>query len=143
MSSKPNRNCFGFIIQTNKYSGNFQREFCAYLTGRIGECGVGGELIDKEADYSLFQDSVIDMPDDHGCYRPASIWPSPDKSYNSVIIYFDKCPTDEQIAFMKDKADNFNKYFRQNSRMGEYHKDIKILGYSIEQFTFTSKNRKI
>ncbi|KKK83825.1 hypothetical protein LCGC14_2789530, partial [marine sediment metagenome] len=30
-----------FIIDTDSYAGNFEREMCAYITGRVGECGVG------------------------------------------------------------------------------------------------------
>ncbi len=32
---------FMFIVDTNKYSGNFERQMTAYVTGRIGECMVG------------------------------------------------------------------------------------------------------
>lgn len=33
----------GFIIDTDSYSGNFEREMCAYITGHIGDCLVGFE----------------------------------------------------------------------------------------------------
>lgn len=36
-------NSYTFVVDTNKYSGNFCREMCAYMTGRIGTCGVGSE----------------------------------------------------------------------------------------------------
>lgn len=71
-----------FVIDTEDYSGNFERELCAYITGRVGECGVGDDMA------KLFQKEVKDMgeepfehvmwePDEHGCHRPASIYPTP------------------------------------------------------------------
>ena len=66
-----------FIIDTNSYAGNFEREMCGYLTGRVGECGVGdnfAEFFHKEE--TLDFDNVIDV-EDEGCARPCSIQPSP------------------------------------------------------------------
>ena len=33
-----------FVVDTNQYSGNFERELTAYMKGMIGGCGVGVEL---------------------------------------------------------------------------------------------------
>lgn len=38
---------YSFIIDTNSYAGNFEREMCAYLTGQVGDCGVGDEHIES------------------------------------------------------------------------------------------------
>jgi len=35
---------FIFVIDTDTYAGNFERPMCAYMTGRVGECGVGEEF---------------------------------------------------------------------------------------------------
>ena len=32
-----------FVIDTDIYAGNFERQMCAYITGQIGECEVGKE----------------------------------------------------------------------------------------------------
>ena len=70
-----------FVIDTNLYSGNFEREMCAYLTGRVGECGVGEKeqrLFEKEVpEYSYSEEYIEDRQDEHGVYRPVSIWPTP------------------------------------------------------------------
>ena len=34
---------YEFIIDTEQYSGNFERELCAYMTGQIGGCEKGLE----------------------------------------------------------------------------------------------------
>lgn len=73
---------FIFIVDTNSYAGNFEREMTAFCTGQYGECGVGEETAD-----AFFRDhpdmaddfaSIIShVPDEHGCHRPTSIWTTP------------------------------------------------------------------
>lgn len=68
-----------FVIDTDSYAGNFERQMCAYVTGQVGECGVGQEMAEKfndECDVS-FAGFVVSVPDEHGCWRPASIYPTP------------------------------------------------------------------
>ncbi len=103
-----------FIIDTNQYAGNFERQMCAYCTGHIGECGVGDEFIDDKI-ASIFEDSVdCYVIDDHGCGRPTSIWPTGDPErkerkpdHNSVAIFFYERPTPKQIDTMKTRAKEF------------------------------------
>ncbi len=67
-----------FIIDTEDYAGNFERDLCAYITGRVGECGVGDEeakLFEEETGFEGF-DNVVEEADERGCYRPASIYPT-------------------------------------------------------------------
>lgn len=77
---------FGLIIDTEQYAGNFERELCAYLTGKVGACGVGQEMAEKYIedverdgdvlDYEDFFENVCEKPDEHGCYRPCEIYPT-------------------------------------------------------------------
>lgn len=82
---------FTFCIDTNKYSGNFERETCAYVTGVYGDCEVGMELAKiareelrktpfwdpEEDDLTKLPAIVCQIADEHGCYRPASIGETP------------------------------------------------------------------
>jgi hypothetical protein len=34
-----------FIIDTEQYAGNFEREMCAYCTGILGDCEVGEDAL--------------------------------------------------------------------------------------------------
>jgi len=73
---------FIFVIDTEQYSGNFEREMCAYATGQYGECGVGDDmakLFDEEVDLpeNLFDLIVVQVPDEHGACRPCKIYPTP------------------------------------------------------------------
>lgn len=73
------------VVDTEEYSGNFEREMVAWMTGQIGECGVGSRIIeasrlDMSASLRSFCDHhIVRLPDDreYPCRRPASIWPTP------------------------------------------------------------------
>lgn len=61
------------IVNTNKYSGNFEREMCAAATSQIGECEVGMEFIDYEHLFKNWWEENIIQNNDDGCYRPVTI----------------------------------------------------------------------
>lgn len=69
-----------FVVDTDKYSGNFEREMCAFITGQVGECGVGDNIAEEEApnikNLQWFEDNVAQEADEYECLRPASIWPT-------------------------------------------------------------------
>lgn len=101
-----------FVIDTEDYAGNFERALCGYLTGRIGECEVGvkeATAFMEETGMEPF-DNVIDEPDDHGCRRPVTIYPTAGvkgEPYQSVAISFETEPSADQIALMKERAYQF------------------------------------
>ncbi len=72
------------VIDTEQYAGNFEREMVAFITGLIGECGVGEEAkayaddeLSKE-DLAWFDNNVnCWVQDDHGCGRPAFLVETP------------------------------------------------------------------
>jgi len=139
-----------FVVDTEQYAGNFERQLCAFMTGAIGECGVGAEEVEQfNRDLQIpvgtdFADddhpfsNVASRPDDHGCYRPCAIWPTPGWSndghgnevrleddavakfpaYFSVGIFFDPKPSQEQIEIMQARA-------------GKFRKDITITGFRL------------
>ena len=71
------------IVDTNSYSGNFERESIAFATGLVGECMVGEELAEKaKEDMSVesvkwWRNYGRQTDDGEGCLRPAFIWPTP------------------------------------------------------------------
>jgi len=76
-------NKYIFVIDTEQYAGNFKREMTAYITGHVGDCGVGENMIplyQKETgdtNCEKFGDILDYRPDDHGCCRPCAIYPTP------------------------------------------------------------------
>ncbi|MDP3917411.1 MAG: hypothetical protein Q8Q42_03955 [Nanoarchaeota archaeon] len=120
-----------FVIDTDSYAGNFEREMCAYVTGQIGDCGVGeetAEAVKQEIPDTVAQleDLVELVPDEHGCARPVSIFPNPRygndghgnhalltdenreqypwPAYNSVSMFFHSIPDSKLIDIMKQRA---------------------------------------
>src|SRR5271156_1981169 len=68
-----------FIVDTDAYAGNFERELCAYMTGVLGECGIGEEakkLYEKDG-FEPLKNLVTQVPDDHGYWRPCAIQVTP------------------------------------------------------------------
>ena len=73
---------YALIVDTDSYSGNFERQMCAYITGQIGECGVGDDIAEKALpelgkDAAWFEAHSIHKADEHGCHRPVEIHPTP------------------------------------------------------------------
>lgn len=122
---------WGFKIKTDSYAGNFEREMCAYVTGQIGECEVGEEFVDDNI-RNLFS-NVMDLPDDHGCYRPVSL---DDSNSDNLIIFFEDEPTKEQIQIMMERSSNFSEVRKITEPMARFYKDtnIKILGFDLILF---------
>ena len=99
-----------FIVDTNTYAGSFERSMVAFMTGLVGECGVGIEDAKiarrelGELTCEMFDEEVVQRSDGSGCRRPASIWASPDKQMNSVVIVLATLPSPATIALLKARA---------------------------------------
>lgn len=136
-------NLFIFLIDTKQYAGNFERELCAHVTGRVGDCGVGEELsniFEQEVGATQFvedlQNKISFEPDDHGCSRPASLWHTPDGQPHAVAIFFTEKPTAEEIEFMKKRTETFN-VAGKKGRMGEFFQPITITGFRLVEKVVT------
>ncbi|WP_407305339.1 hypothetical protein [Acinetobacter sp.] len=155
-----------FVIHTNKYSGSFERQLCAYITGQIGECDVGRELAElfkeelgeqEQGGIYDFESIIGSQPDDHGIYRPCEIWPTPGRwndghgkhfdlkegdtgqhcpAYESVAIYFDEVPSMAMIKLMKERS----YVYAKEHYMEPYFKDRTPL--TITGFTLIRKTTK-
>lgn len=107
MSHEPSAPYF-FVIDTEDYAGNFERQLCAYITGRVGECGVGDDmaaLFKEETGQEAF-DNVIEEPDEHGCHRPATIYRTPGWFSNGLGGSFRDGQEAESLAHYKKAAAN-------------------------------------
>lgn len=98
--NEPHESCWGLVIKTDSYAGNFERHLCAWLTGTIGLCEVGKELIEPGIE-EMFEDLICQMPDDHGCYRPVSIRFD---DTNNLVIFFDSRPSQEQMDVILERS---------------------------------------
>lgn len=94
-----------FAIDTDSYTGNFEREFCAHITNQIGECEVGDrhlteieDLLEDHPEYSeddlnrireFFEYESYHKQDDNGTRRPCSIYETPGRSNNGNGVHYD------------------------------------------------------
>lgn len=134
-----------FVIDTDQYAGNFEREMCACCTGQTGECGVGEEESKKfkaevgEDKWELMMELVEQRPDDHGCHRPTSLWRtpiylSPKRQHHSVAIFFYDMPSEDIIAMMTERAKLF---IKGKERIFHRPRTMKILNFRLLKETTT------
>ena len=155
-----------FVVDTNRYAGNFERGMCAYMTGQIGDCEVGKEIAEiarKEIPeiVAKLEDMVSQVPDEHGCSRPASIFQNPRygndgmgkhevvteanqkdfsyPAYNSVAVHFSKIPNRELIDIMKRRAEVFASKKMNCKKIGDslIGEIITIEGFRLLEKTIT------
>jgi len=86
-------NEYYFIIDTDKYSGNFERQMCAYITGQVGSCGVGKEIAtyarkELKIEIERLNGLIGSELNEDGVYRPAKIYPTPNIYNNGMGFHF-------------------------------------------------------
>ncbi len=113
--SKPR---WSFVIDTNAYAGNFEREMGGYIVGQVDEYGghrAGSyiELYQQECPDDPFESIVewrlYDPGDDGFMRRPASIFKSPNGDYNSVVIYLNKRPSKKLLGLLVERTIAYSK----------------------------------
>ncbi len=129
MTEEINTDCWLLVIDTDSYSGNFERELTAYLTGQLGECGVGDKMAAIFAEDAKtnkppvdFDVEVFSEPDDKGCARPCTIFPTPGW-YNDGMGGHYKVGDEEKAlkAYQKTQEDEVN---REKARYEDYLKNM-------------------
>lgn len=101
----PNESCWVFLIETNQYAGNFERQLCAYLTGHYGECGIGVERVNEDI-RKIFEDDVIRFSDEYGCLTPCTMW---EDNHNEVGIFFNKKLDHAKMDYLREKSKKFKR----------------------------------
>jgi len=104
-----------FVIDTEMYSGNFEREMCAFCTGQIGDCGSGEETaksFEEEflIEFEAFEEIIRNVPDD-GCYRPVSIYTTPGYLNDGLGGHYkesEKGSEAVRIRYTKERAQHFD-----------------------------------
>lgn len=153
---------YTFVIDTSAYSGNFEREMTAYITGVVGECEVGAKFAE------MFNDEVEDQSivkaveqrntgDDYTIFRPCEIAVTPGyvnngmgkhmladsdaakqlknkwPAYQSVAIFFSEDPY-KFTDFIKQRAVEFAELYNRVGKFGRPPSEkVEILGYRIEK----------
>lgn len=136
---------WAFLIDTDSYSGNFERELCAWITGQVGECGVGDGLAESARAYlpndlvRWFEFHTGHVADDHGCSRPAAIWPTPGFFNDGFGNQWpeDADPEEVRAKYLKTVREYFGEQIQRCQNHLDEGKDIKA--WTQEQDSY--KNR--
>jgi len=135
-----------FVIDTDQYAGNFERDLCAYLTGVIGECGVGEQYAhlyrqETHEPYSRFEELIEQRSDHHGCHRPTSLYPTVGWLYDGEQGEVPEAEFDQQLANEKYrlyKAKPFQEQLAITEKI-----DVNEEGYKKVGWTDRSKEKEI
>lgn len=127
---------WSFVVDTDSYAGNFERQLASYIVGRCDDHGdhMGGpfrEMYEKELPDDPFLDLVeerISDPGDDGIHHaPMDLAPTPGfentgngevlplkpgknpkyPAYNSVAIFLSRRPTKNELAMLVARAQKF------------------------------------
>lgn len=137
---------YQFIIDTDMYAGNFERELCGYCTGHWDNETHGGvqsaifkEEVGNPDEY--FGNVAYTMVEDFSLLTCVTIVTEPiTKQCNSVAIFFDTKPTKEQIKLMKQRAE---KYSSEGKDILERPLEFKVIDYRLIQKIEIIKKIKI
>jgi len=102
---------FAFVVDTDEYSGSFERQMCAYITGETGECGVGGEhaeMFKKEVQGCSFL-NINQEADINGTRRPCTIYATPGFFNDGFGNHYQE-NTDQEIVIEKYRKDRIQYY---------------------------------
>lgn len=137
---------YQFIIDTDSYAGNFERELCGYCTGHWDGETHGGKqaaIFNEEVGDECFDNIAYTVleHDGYGYTSCVTIEAEPTThQYNSVAIFFDEKPTKEQINLMKQRAEKYSKGGKDV--IGRYL-GFKVIGYRLMEIIETKKEIKI
>jgi hypothetical protein len=149
---------YGLVFNLDQYAGNYERDFCGYVIGATGQCGVGEEMAElynednpQGTPFYALSDMCAQEPDDNGCYRPTSMHRDPDydvpevgHGFASVIIFLGSVPSDDVIAMVSERAKRFCAERPDwKSYMGEIKplnlKGIKLISNKVERVVRVEK----
>jgi hypothetical protein len=105
----------------------------------------------------LFDDIIMQVADDHGCYRPVSAWPTPGwgnsgmgkheklteenkdsfrwPAYMSVAIFFHEKPSQKMLDVIKERVPTFVEHYK-NVKFGT---DITVTGFRLVRYEVIRK----
>jgi hypothetical protein len=142
-----------FIIDTDQYAGNFERELCAYMTGVVGDCDVGDSfaaLYNKEMGVKSGQDSTfIDIleqrSDEHGCCRPCATWETKGwliDGADGAVREEDWDQAKADVKWRENQAAIDQRYYDMYAKMDPNDPGVKAAGWTRESLDKELKRRQ-
>lgn len=123
-----------FVVDTNQYSGNFDREMCAHMTGVLSYSNVGHEHSKNYLEkYGKPMDGVILINEDH--YRtPVSLIVTPGMRNNGLGFEFKEGEEDLAVKEFKESVKfNANMRIAQIDRILQRTKNPKHIESALQE----------
>lgn len=108
-----------FIIDTNSYSGNFEREMAGYTVGHINEFDTSGD----EEMFETFEDYVEEIEDERGSMTVVEICTTPGFGNNGLGYNGDGSPDSYKIAKERYIAYITDNNLKKAEARVEFYKD--------------------
>lgn len=130
-----------FVVDTNSYAGNFNREMCAYMTGMWDNETHGGEqaeIFESEVGFDAFSELVNPQVDEYGLLSPQRLEQTPPSNkYNSVGIFLNDVPSQPEIELLKSRA---KKFAKEGMIFDRPVKNLRVKGFRLltEEITTTT-----
>lgn len=134
---------YTFIIDTNQYAGNFERYMCAFMTGIVGDCGIGEEYAEMYKNSGLLpmEDLIRYKADEHGVYRPCEIVATPGW-INTGYKYYRIDNLDEE-SVLAEYNENIEKEAKKMESMIYQGKDAEYSKKQADQYRKNHKKDKL
>lgn len=103
-----------FVIDTEQYAGSFERELTAYVTGQVGDCEVGYDLVKYytsetgDENHERFDNLLEHRSDENGCRRPCAIYPTPGWFNTGYGEHFKNGQEVEALEHYKTSVKNYH-----------------------------------
>lgn len=126
---------YDFVIDTNSYAGNFERELCLYITGHddVDSSPDEDDFEEGSPERWLVEHTLYTAGGDGDAYWscPMELYLTPpeEKDNNSVGIHLDEYPPEEVIQYMKLKAKEFD--YAYGGVLG--NEKFSVLGFRLLQ----------
>lgn len=121
-----------FVVDTNMYSGDFDRQMGAYITGLEGDYSQTDQIaamVEKEnPGLSESFDGIVERVLNEYGEHPYDIFQDRSGINNSIAIYFSAMPSPQLIDLMMQRAQSFAE--RRLNRK-DFEPNIEIKGYRL------------
>lgn len=121
-----------FIVDTDSYSGNFERQLCAYMTGHVGETRGGSEQAKQYRESYEPMGNVIYVPDDT-FLTPAPVHIEITPGYWNNGLGFNFKEGEEELALQK-----FKEYIRKDDSYFTFIQSLQQY-YGVNDDVFTDE----
>lgn len=132
------------IIDTDNYSGNFERELCLFLTGQVGDADVGQGFLTQPSPITYknwWDENIVQVnDDDDNILTPVKMWETPGWFNNGMGKNYKDIPENEAIA-VEESVKSMTSYVE--ARMLEAQRRLREKDFDDSPIGYTKENCEV